>query len=128
MSVLESPSEYCVVNQNIEICRTADQITTEGEPSWCWSNADCKVWLYRMLSENFGLPKLEACKMAARIEGFGVNLYIDDVLTWRTISPDKVSLYISSHYAMYRQSAVHSTDCSPPQGFPLGHNALDGLP
>jgi hypothetical protein len=106
--------------------RVADRITTASFPRWTWRNADCKVWLYRMLTETCGLPRAEAYTIATGFEGFGVNLYTDDFYTWQTIMPGKLAY--TFQVTMQCLAKVQLPYAYAPGGIPLRDSPPNGHP
>ncbi|KAF7853357.1 uncharacterized protein EAF02_012011 [Botrytis sinoallii] len=61
---------------------TRPNITSQSIPQWNWNHAECRLWIFKMLTDKCGRSE-HSYELAMMWEGFGPALFMTKHSTWQ---------------------------------------------
>lgn len=71
-----------IVYNNLDTPSQHPPITAEDTPQWGWTKTECQEWFFALLTTKLGYTAIDADAMAAKLDGFGPNIYMRTSGTW----------------------------------------------
>ncbi|KAF7915540.1 uncharacterized protein EAE98_011143 [Botrytis deweyae] len=62
---------------------TRPNITSQSIPQWNWNHAECRLWIFKMLTDKCGRSEQHSYELAMMWEGFGPALFMTEHSTWQ---------------------------------------------
>ncbi|KAF7909552.1 uncharacterized protein EAF01_003270 [Botrytis porri] len=75
---------------------TRPDITSESIPQWKWNHAECRLWIFKMLTDKCGRSEQHSYDLAMMWEGFGPALFMTEHSTWQKWLGSNVGISIHS--------------------------------
>ncbi|KAF7899871.1 hypothetical protein EAF00_004207 [Botryotinia globosa] len=74
------PTFPCI---HILTTNTRPNITSQSIPQWNWNHAECRLWIFKMLTDKCGRSEQHSYELAMMWEGFGPALFMTEHSTWQ---------------------------------------------